>query len=196
MKTYKTPFVRWIGSVLTTSFCTTLVVLGWLWFMKTLTFFNRLEHPGRRDRLEDQILGTGGLILIVGVGILCLLSGLSLLRGRIDVGARDLVVHRGLLWRTTLTIPLLSLTTIEISSGPLMRLFGLADLKLAGATLYGIPQAGELKAFLLARRDALQEAVRSGELEVAQGPGELVQERLARAIERLEGRLPGAAPRS
>lgn len=190
MKTYRTPLVRWIGSVLTTTTLTALAATGWFWFMKVMAFLNRLEPPVRRTRLEEQILGAGGLAVILGVGILFLLAGLSLLRTRCEVGARAIVLHRGLLWRSTHTIPLLSLTTIEVSSGPLMRLFGLGDLTLAGSKLYGIPKAEELRSFLLDRRDALQEAARSGELDVAQGTAELVQERLARAIERLEGRLP------
>ncbi len=179
MKTYTTPFVRWFGSFLTTSFWVSLVGGGWTLLWSLL------------DKDKPDLYA--GFALIGGVGMLFVMAGLTLLRNRYEIGALEIVLHQGFLWRTTTTLPIVTLSPIEVSSGPLMRLFGLADLTLAGTKIYGIPQAHDLKAFLTARREALREAARSGEMDVAQGTAELVQERLAKAIERLERRLPSGS---
>jgi membrane protein YdbS with pleckstrin-like domain len=176
MKTYSTPFVRWLGSFMTMSLWIGVVGGGW-YLLWTLI-----------DKEKPQLYV--GFALIGGLGSLFVMSGLALLRNRCEIGAREVVLHQGFLWQSTTTLPIVSLSPIEVSSGPLMRLFGLADLTLAGQKVYGIPKAEEVKAYLTARREALQESARSGEIEVGTGTAELVQERLARAIERLEGRLP------
>jgi membrane protein YdbS with pleckstrin-like domain len=207
MKILRPSFPRAVGSAMSSLFWTSMLGAVVLGFVKLLNLVNRIDHP--RHALSPVEEHTLVLALLAGFAVLAAFLGihglLSTLATRYVVGATDLTIRRGLLWRRTGSLPFIYITRIERGSGPLMRLFGLADLhvctsgpynpvrEVASVVLRGLRNAEEVRSFLLDRRDSLQEAALRGDYSVARTPQELQLQRLAGAIERLEQRLPGAS---
>ena len=143
----------------------------------------------------------GSLVVFSGIGLLVFLRSIFMSRRtRYEIGASELVVQSGVIWQTTKTLPLLEITRIELTSGPLMRLFGLSDLRLhagnvresASATLLGLRDAEELKTYLLDRRETLRESALEGDYRPPNPTWDLLLGRLTRVVERLDRSLPGA----
>ncbi|MEA3190197.1 MAG: putative rane protein [Thermoplasmata archaeon] len=63
-------------------------------------------------------------------------------RYRIEVRDEEVVVHKGVLFRTTSRVPLRKVQDIHVRQGPLLRAFGLASLKLDTAGGYGPANSG------------------------------------------------------
>jgi membrane protein YdbS with pleckstrin-like domain len=197
MKTYRPAPSRVIGSLLGVLTTTAALSALWIPFCRWLQMLARLEDRGRGSRLEEEIALYGILAAIVGLGLIGVLASLSRFRARYDIGATEIVLRHGLLWQSTRTIPLLEILRIEVSSGPVQRWLGYADLNLWTAAqpafpvrLCGIAGADELRRFLVERQERLREATRTGDAGMGRTTGELLIERLAGAVERLERRLP------
>lgn len=177
---------------------------GFAWFAFLL---GRLSDPRHAPSPAFEHF----ILLLVGgaFALLCLVLTVQGFLGpraaRYEVGATDLTVRTGTLWHHTTTIPLVGITRIDAVRGPLMRLFGLTDLRIytmstaptqhgarewPAATLLGMKEGEDLRRYLLDRRDTLHESVLRGDLSVARTPQELQMERLSIAVERLERRLP------
>lgn len=200
MKTYRPAPSRCIGSLVLVSAITAVLSAAWIPFCKWIHLMHRLDRGGRASPLDEAVSLYGVLAVVVGTGLIFALLSLSLIRARYEVGATDIVIHHGLFWRSTRTIPILDILRIEAYTGPLQRWLGCADLHLLTPSqpvypvkLCGIAGAEELRRHLLDRRENLRELLRSGDLGVSGTSGEILLERLAKAVERLEQRLPHGA---
>jgi len=171
---------------------------------------DRAQHP--RSALPEALarwidLTLGGLFGLLML-VVAMRSLFSIGGTRYEMGATELVLHRGAVWRHTSTLDLAAITRIEYVSGPISRLFGLRDLRIytprdparspgsvewPAASLLGLKNGEEVRRLLLDRRDQLHEAVLAGDHTVSRTPQELHLQRLATAIERLERRLPGSS---
>lgn len=174
--------------------------------LKFLVLLSRMENPRRALSAESEALLLGLVtaaagVLAVGFAVRGLLTPFT---ERYRVGAADLTVRRGVLWQRTTTIPLICISRIETSTGPVMRLLGLTDLvvvailsreprtgtiETASVVLQGLRGGEEMRRFLLDRKESLGEAAIGGDDVIVSTPQDLQVHRLARAIERLERRL-------
>ena len=90
--------------------------------------------------------------LVLGTCILASLFSLLFGRNTYEVGATELTVTTGTFWKSTNTIKILDIQNVSRASGPLMRLFGIEDVKLhfssasAGVTLEQLQRIDELGA--------------------------------------------------
>jgi len=195
---------RLLGSLLSTIVWVAVLACLWGGFCQLLPWMQ--ETRSARvwvEARQDQLTVGGGYVLGLLGFLLAFLRSLSLRNTRYEAGATDLTVRSGGLWRTTRTIPIVEILRVETSSGPLMRLLGLEDLKVyvpgeaLPVSLYGLAAGGEFRKHLLARRESLREAVLSGDLSVGKTPQDMILERLDRVLERIEQHLPasgGGAP--
>lgn len=159
-----------------------------------------LSHCGGRvdNSWPAQLAFLALFGVIGGICVLDALVGLLFKPGRYEIGATEILMETGTFWRKTRSIRILDVGRIEITSGPLMRLFGLSDVKLIVAgepmavTLYGIRDAAALRSNLLERQEGLREAAEEGDLSVARTPQEMIFERLDRVLDRIERHLPPA----
>ena len=207
MKIVRPALARGFGSCLGALIGTPLLGAVVLGLAEFITWINRINDPRHALSPEAErymvFAITSGFALLT---ILMAIHGLLFPLGtRYIVGATDLTLDRGILWRRTTTIPLISITRIETGSGPLARLFGLHDLHVyttsslyksaqgvrewASVVLLGVNEGDDLRRQLLDRRDTIQESVLRGDLSIARTPQELQLDRLAGAVERLERRL-------
>jgi membrane protein YdbS with pleckstrin-like domain len=209
MKTFRPSPIRGFTACFNAVFWTSLlaaVVVGGLHF---INWTERMSNP--RNALPLSAANLMDTVLLASFGVILVLMSIERLLWavgtRYEVGATELVLHRGALWRHTSTAALVTITRIESSSGPVSRLFGLRDLRIytacsshpsgnpggrevAAAVLVGLRNGEEVRRLLLERRDQLHEAVLLGECSAARTPQELQMHRLTTAIERLERRLP------
>ncbi len=163
----------------------------WAGFCWIYPWIQESEYKHRKAVARQEDLRRGGLAAIGAIGGLCLLRSILWRRtARYEIGATELVARTGALWRATQTVPLAQVGQIEISSGPLIRLFGMEDLHVGSVTLCSLRNAEELRAHLLERRDALRESALAGDHTLATTSHEIALERLARAVDRLEQRFP------
>ena len=136
--------------------------------------------------------------VILGTCILASLFSLLFGRNTYEVGATELTITTGTFWKSTNTIKILDIESVSRASGPLMRLFGIEDVKLhfssasVGVTLSGVRNGETLRDLLLSRHDSLREAAEEGTLSVARTQMEIIFERLDRVLERVEHHLPPA----
>jgi len=203
MKSFRPAFIRSLSSALSAAFWTS-IVLGVAGALMVLPLWiDGFDHPkrGLPESLRHLLLmGTlAGSIALVG--LLALQQFLSSLRTHYEVGATELSLERGILWRHRRSIPILEILRVDVRSGPVSRLFGLSDLQIVRsdplhpghevtvALLQGLQDGEAVRNFLLDRRHQLREAALLGELSLARNPQELQLERLASAVERLERRL-------
>ena len=197
MKTFRPAFARSIcsifGGILTTAF---VCLLG-LAFLKFMFLVQSLE-PKTAQSPEQQVQWLiGSVAVIFGIGALLIMNSVGSGRGRYEMRPTELAVTGGGLWRSTQTLPYVEITRIDTWSGPIMRMLGLADLKVSTAagqstTLYGLRDAEEARQALLDRRDRLHEDAVEGNFSVAKTPQEMIFERLDRVLERIEHHLPPA----
>ncbi|HLF93145.1 MAG TPA: PH domain-containing protein [Planctomycetota bacterium] len=129
-----------------------------------------MSYPIRGDWYEaiheERIVrATVHLVFIIAGGTyFALLSLMNPLRIRYEIRPSELVVRSGLLWRSTIRIPISEITHVDQSSGPLMRTFGLEDLHVyartgsekASATLLGLRSTEEVGRLLDERREYVQ----------------------------------------
>jgi hypothetical protein len=168
------------------------VLAGFIVLARTLD--SHEKHRMDADTTRVLALSVGGLFGLFG--LLGAAGSLGIPASRYEAGPTELVIRKGWIFRTTDSIPYVEVTRVERASGPLMRLCGIEDLKLCVSgrgpfvTLYGIAGAGELRQYILDRRDALHEAVLEGEYSVAKTPQDMMFERLDRVLERVERHLP------
>jgi uncharacterized membrane protein YdbT with pleckstrin-like domain len=165
-------------------------------------WIDSFDHPKRgAPESVRHLLILGALTLCVAiVGLVAIYQFLSLLGSRYEIGATELTLERGFLWRHRRTFPLMEILRIDVSSGPISRLFGLSDLHIVRSDprhprhegtvvwLLGLQDGEAVRNVLLERRHQLQEASLLGELSHVRSPQELQMERLASAVERLERR--------
>ena len=204
MKVYRPALFRGLSSCLGTLLWTPLLGALALAFIKIVIWINRIDNPRQAlsPAAEQQALGIVVAVFALGTLLLALQGLLSPLGAHYRVGATELTLQRGLLWRRTTTVPLTAITRIETSSGPLLRLFGLADLHVYASPpsgqgvrewptvcLRGLPEAEDARRFLLERRESLREAALRGDLSMGTTAQELLLQRLAGAVERLERRF-------
>jgi len=208
MKLYRPAPFRGLSSCVAALLWTPIVGALFIGVFKLIALINRIDNPRQALSPHAERYLFLGLMALVGLTALVLaLQGLlSPLGARYQVGATELMLHRGLLWRRTTTVPLTAITRIERSSGPLMRIFGLADLHVYAwapgdpprhglrewptVCLLGLPEAEDVRRFLLERRDSIREAALRGDISLGATAQELQLQRLTCVIERLERRLP------
>jgi membrane protein YdbS with pleckstrin-like domain len=200
MKTLRPAPSRCLGSFLLSSAITAALAAAWVPLCTWIQMMHRLDRGGRSSPTDEAVALYGVLAVIAGVGLILALRAIALVRTRYEIGATDLVIHSGLLWRSTRTIPTLEILRIEVASGPVQRGLGYGDLHLLipsqpayPVKLRGVPRPEELRRHLLDRRANLVEAARAGDLDSTATKGEISLGRLADAIERLERRLGPAA---
>ena len=126
-----------------------------------------------------------------------------------ELRERTLFWRHGLFFRSETTVPLEQIQDLVLKEGPLLRHLGLVNLEIETAgmsghmgsttTMRAISEGREFRQAVLARRDALREAVRSvadeGEVEAVGSPVEQVLERLA-AIEGLVAKIEARGSRA
>jgi len=183
-------FLRWV--------CFQTTVLFWTAAMSALAAglwacLFHLDGGGPRNEAAFRFLAIGSAAACVLFGALFSLDGLLHLKSaRCRIGAAELVLTSGGFMRTTKRFRLADITRIDVQSGPLTRLFGLADVHVYAdsrqVAIAGLPNAEEARRFLEERRDALREGLLAGDI-APHEPRDMAIERLSRAIERLEKRV-------
>lgn len=207
MRNIRPAFPRSLSRAFEAAFWTSMLGAVCLGLIKFSFLMGRIEHP--RHALSPAFEHYTLLALIAAFGLLGLVLALqgffSPLATRYEIGATELTVRSGMLWRETSTLPLIGITRVESVTGPLMRMFGLTDLRIystrttptpnglaetVSVRLLGLRDGEEVRRYLLERRDTLHDSVLRGDLSVARTPQELQMERLTAALERVEQRLP------
>jgi membrane protein YdbS with pleckstrin-like domain len=205
MKIARPAFPRAVTNFIETAIGSAILAAFFIGLIKFAMYTTTLENP--RHPLPPEIEQNIMPVMLAGFGLLTAYLSIkgffSTLSARYDFGATEMTLHHGFLRRETTTIPLATITRIETSTGPLMRLLGLTDLHVYGSpsvktgfresptvVLSGLRDAEDLRRFLLDRRDTLRESALRGDLAIGQSAQELELHRLATAIERLERRLP------
>lgn len=124
------------------------------------------ESPGTLIGLPAAFafLSDYGLLPILGVaaGVLLMMgaANYALWRSfRYGIGARDLVIEKGILTRTRRSIPFDRVQDIDLERGPLQRLFGLAKVRLE--TAGGGKDEGTLDSVTLVEAERLRAAFRA-----------------------------------
>jgi membrane protein YdbS with pleckstrin-like domain len=203
MKSIRPAFIRSLSSAFCALFWTSIVLAVASAMIYVPLWVDDLNHPRRAlpESVQHLLLMGAVTLGVVFVAAVALHQLFFVLSSRYEVGATELTVERGFLWRHRRSIPLVDVLRIDISSGPLSRFFGLSDLQIvksdqrhprqeaAVALLLGVEDGEAVRRFLLERRHHLQEAALLGELPLARSSQDLQLERLASAVERLERRL-------
>lgn len=111
-----------------------------------------------------------GVLALVGLGVAVAL-GVTLLqwsRFRWGVGAGEVVIESGVLFRQRRTIPFARIQDVDIEQGPLARLFGIA--RVAIETGSGGKDEGKLDSLALADAHRLRDTIRGRSAEAADDP--------------------------
>lgn len=197
MKIYHSSVLRPFGSLLRGLTVITLILAAILAFAILALFSAAGEwSPGllRVALVQPLFLLPGALVLIVGLPIAW--SAFTRCRGCYRAGPTDLEIRNGWPRQSVQLLRYADIRAIDLSRGPFMRLIGTTDLVIRSsqvpfqATLYGIRDAGELRESLLGRRDSLRELLVDGGGGLGALSQDMILERLARVLERLEKRLP------
>src|SRR5437667_11329439 len=151
MRTLRPALSRSFCSFVQTVWWTTFWAGLWIGFLKLMLWVNRV-HPREGMKADLAPLVLAGAIGIGAIGLLCALRGLLLPHcERYEIGATEITAKTGVFSQTTSNHPILEIADVKITSGPLMRLFGLQDVTVGGLTLRGIRESEELRAFLIER---------------------------------------------
>jgi membrane protein YdbS with pleckstrin-like domain len=111
------------------------------------------------------VAGVGGAALVIAIGILLiwLLPRHDHRHFRYEVMELGLYVARGWLWRRWQVVPHARIETVDITSGPLLRAFGLVAVQVATAAAGGgtgipglTPDAADALVEELSRRAAIE----------------------------------------
>lgn len=181
--------LAWIGSALHGLIWTIAAGAAVYSLFAFLIAFEDAPLSIQKNWCEGQIALTGAVTALGLLGILRLPGAYR--HERYEIGARELVKHAGWLWRSTETVPLAAIASIDVADGPWTRLLDVRALRLktndrAGTvTLRAVADAESLRRHLIGRRDALREAALLGQHSIALEPRDLLLERLCAALERL-----------
>lgn len=108
----------------------------------TLLFFGFRDGPRTLGGLLGPMLGAYVVAWLLFTVIGIVYARLAWSRFRFEVRDEEVVVHKGVLFRTTSRIPLRKVQDIHVRQGPLLRAFGLASLKLDTAGGFGPANSG------------------------------------------------------
>ncbi|HEX8444923.1 MAG TPA: PH domain-containing protein [Allosphingosinicella sp.] len=119
--------------------------------------------------MSDVGWGLIALLVLLSVVVLGFTQWLAWRRFQYGVGASEILIESGLFSRNRRSIPFERIQDLDIERGPLHRLFGLAKIKIE--TGAGGKDEGVLDSVTLREVDRLRQAIRAGQVGVAEKTG-------------------------